>query len=453
MNTHERRNNGLFRALKAGAAAAAVVVMLVACSASSGASGSSGRQSSAHGGPGGGGMPGRGGPIPVQSEKVKNGALQAEHVTAGTVVPVTQSQVAAQTSGVVAKVLHKAGDWVSAGEVVIQLDDSQLKLALDNAQVGLKNAQINLDVGKQNATQDAPKLQLQLQSAQAALASAQKNYTAEQELYKAGGASASQLDTAQSQLQTAQANVEAAQIALNQNQQAYQQNIAQLQLSVDQARNQFKQAQLNLQNARIKAPFAGQLASLNVDVGEFVGQNTPAFLLVSANREITFSVSPADAPTLTPGHAVKFTMSGTVYDARVSQAPSAPVNGVVPLAATLTSAEQALPYGSVGTVSYPVNLANGSLVPIPSLQTTGTETYVYTIENGKAKQQPVSILAETADMAAVTQLASNAEVIVSPPPGLLEGAEVAPTAQQQSNSANGAAATANKTGAAGGGKQ
>ncbi len=457
MKAVERRQKGLIRALGAVAAAATLIALLVACSGSSGsASGKSAQQSAQHGGPGGpGGRPGRGGPIPVQSQKVKNGTLQAQHVTAGTVVPVTQSQVAAQTSGVVAKVLHRAGDWVTSGAVVIQLDDSQLKLALDNAQVALKNAQINLVVGKQNAAQDAPKLQLQLQSAQAALSSAQKNYAAEQELYKAGGASSSQLDTAQSQLQTAQANVQAAQIALNQNQQAYEQNIAQLQLSVDQAQNQLKQAQLNLQNARIKAPFAGQIASVNVEVGEFVGQNTPAFLLVSADREVTFSVSPADAPALTPGHTVTFTMSGKTYDARVSQAPSAPVNGVVPLAATLTSAEQSLPYGSVGTVSYPVNLASGSLVPIPALQTSGTETYVYTIENGKAKQQPVAILAETADMAAVTQLTSSSEVIVSPPPGLLEGADVAPLGQQQSNQSGsgGTRATANRTSAGGGGNQ
>ncbi len=367
---------------------------------------------------------GRRGPIDVQATTARSGILTANHMVSGSVVPVTQSQVAAQVSGVVARVVHQAGDWVKTGDPVVVLDDSQLKLALDNAKVALKNARINLDVGQQNATQANPKLTLQLQSAEAAVASAQKNYSATEELFKSGGASASAVDTARSQLQTAQANVQAAKSALTQNQQSDTQNIAQLQLSVDQAQNQLQQAELNLQNGRISAPFAGQIASVNVTPGEFVGQNSPAFLLVSAAKEVSFSISPVDAPALTPGRQVTFTVSGTDYRARVAQTPSAPINGVVPMVATFTSSDQNLPYGSVGNVSYQVNLAKGTLIPIPSLQTDGSQTYVFTIVAGKAHRQPVNILAETADYAAVTELSASSEVIVSPPPGLLEGSDV-----------------------------
>jgi len=412
--------------------AVGVVLSLAACSgSSSGKTASapgSGTPASAKGAkpanPAGGRFANRG-PIQVQASAATSGALVAEHVAAGSVVPVTQSQVAAKVAGVVLHVLHNAGDWVQTGEVVVQLDSSQSQLALANAQVALKNAQINLRIGQQNSSQSSPTLSYQLQSARAALASAQKNYTATEELFKSGGASSSQVDTAQASLQTAQANVQAAQLALTQNQQADAQSLAQLQLAVDTATNQLRQAELNLQDTQISAPFAGQIASVNVTDGEYVGLNTSVFLLVSRTKEVTFGISPADASSLPPGRQVQFTVSGRTFPATVTQTPSAPINGIVPLIADLSGAQQDLPYGTVGNVSYAVQVANGTQVPIPALQTDGSVTYVFTIVAGKSHRQPVTILAETADTAAVTGLAPGAIVISSPPPGLLDGAAVA----------------------------
>jgi len=365
------------------------------------------------------------GPIQVQASAAISGALIAEHVAAGSIVPVTQSQVAAKVAGVVLHVLHNAGDWVQAGDVVVQLDSSQSRLALSNAQVALKNAQINLRIGQQNSSQSNPTLTYQLQSAKAALSSAQKNYTATEELFKSGGASASQVDTAQAGLQTAQANVQAAQLALTQNQQADAQSLAQLQLAVDTATNQLRQAELNLQDTQISAPFSGQIASVNVTDGEYVGLNTSVFLLVSKAKEVNFGISPADASSLPPGRQVQFTVSGQTFPATVIQTPSAPINGIVPLIAKLSGSQQDLPYGTVGNVAYSVQVANGTQVPIPALQTDGSETYVFTIVTGKSHKQPVTILAETSDIAAVSGLAPGSIVISSPPPGLLEGAAVA----------------------------
>jgi len=339
------------------------------------------------------------------------------------VVPVTQSQVAAQGSGVVKKIVHEAGDWVAAGETVIQLDDSQLQLAVKNAQVSLQNAQINLQVGQQNTTFDHKKLQLQLQAAQSSLAAAQKNYDALDSAFKQGTVSGSDLDTAQSQLQQAEANYESAKNALDQNQNAETQSIAQLRLSVQTAENQLEQARLNLGNATISAPFAGQIAVVHVSPGEFVGQNTPAFLLVSADRQISFNVAPADAPVLTVGRGISFEVGGQTYSAKINQTPSAPINGVVPLTANLVGAVT-LPFGTVGTVSYSVTVSTGTLVPLAALQNDGAQNYVFTILQGKAHVQPITILGETGSTAAVSQLQNGAEVVINPPPGLLEGTQV-----------------------------
>jgi multidrug efflux pump subunit AcrA (membrane-fusion protein) len=351
------------------------------------------------------------------------GALTAENTTAGAVVPVLESQVAAQVAGVVARILRNPGDWVKAGEAVVQLDDSQLALAVHNAEASLENARISYEVGQDTVSQSNPKLQLQVQAAQSTLAGAQKNYEAQKALVDVGGTSASALDNAASQLQQAQANLQAAQTALEQNQNSGTQSLAQLKLAVDQAANQLEAARINLRNATVRAPFDGQIAAVNVTPGGFVSQNTSVFLLVSAERQVSFSVPPPDAASLPAGAVVHFTYGGRQSVLHVSQAPSAPIDGVVPMVAAVRPAS-ALPYGAVGAVSYTVSVADGALVPIAALGTFENRTFVYSIIEGKAVIQQITILGETGVTAAVAGIQAGTRVIVNPPPGLLAGAAV-----------------------------
>jgi len=361
--------------------------------------------------------------IPVQAIAVTTGVLSSSNSTAGTVVPVTQSSVASQVAGVVSRVVHNAGDWVKEGQTVVQLDDSQLQLAVQAAQAAVQNAKVAYDIGQYNVEQSDPKLQLQVQSAQSALASAQKNYDSQKALYNIGGISASQLDTASSQLQQAQANLEAAKTALDQNAKSSTQTLAQLKLAIDQSQVQVQIAQLNLQNASIRAPFAGQIAEVQVNPGTYVSLNTAVFVLVSPDCEIDFNVPPTDAPTLATGTPVTFSYQGKDYKVKVSQAPSAPINGVVPMVAALPRALK-LPYGGVGTVSYSLSLAQGAIVPIGALQVNEDQNYVYAIADGKAVVKTVTILAESGTSAAVAGVNAGDMVIVNPPAGLLAGSTV-----------------------------
>lgn len=443
--------------MKRGTAAAAILCLavLAGCGGGAGpASGQPGSAKSAGGQAGGNGSGGSGqgarpagqqapgrrvGPTAVQAVAVHVGPLKTSNETAGTVVPVTLSSVASQVSGVVSSVPRKAGDWVEAGATVVQLDDSQLKLAVQNAQSNLAIAKINFEIAQDNTDQSNPKLRLQVQSAESALAGAKKNYDSQKALFDIGGIPAAQLDTANSQLQQAQANVEAAKSALDQNKKSVTQTLAQLKLAIDQSQNALQMAQLNLQYAAIKAPFAGQISAINVTPGMYVSLATPVFVLVSADRQISFSVPPSDAATLPVGSAVRFSSLGKDYPARISQAPSAPINGVVPMVALL-GRSAALQYGTVGTVSYSYSLATGALIPIAALQVNEDQNYVFVIENGKATIRPITILSESGTTAAVSGIEEGVQIVLNPPPGLLPGSAV--QAVSAAAAANGPAAGA-----------
>jgi multidrug efflux pump subunit AcrA (membrane-fusion protein) len=376
-------------------------------------------------GPGQAGKTGAGrfGPIPVLATTVKVGPLTASNDTSASVAPFMQSIVAAQVAGVVLRIAHLAGDWVKENEVVVILDTSQLKLAAANAQAALDNAKINYQIGQDNASTDNPKLTLQVQSAQSALDSAQKNYESQKALFAIGGVPSSAVDTANSQLQQAQANLQAAQTSLEQNKKSDVWTLQQLRLAIDQAQLQLQTAKLNLDYASIKAPYAGQIAAVNVNPGMYVSQNTPVFTIVSTAQEISFSVPPADVRSLPVGTALRFTYLGHPYPVKISQAPSAPINGVVPMV-TDVPRSFALPYGAVGTVSYPLTIGRGAIVPISALQTNEDQNYVFAIVNGKAVIRKIKILGQSETSTVVDGVEDGAVVILNPPPGLLEGSAV-----------------------------
>jgi HlyD family secretion protein len=365
--------------------------------------------------------------IPVQTVPVASGALIVEHQTSGTVKPVMQSQVVGQVSGVVARVVRKAGDWVEKDATVIQLDDSQLRLSVKTAQASLDAARINLSTGQDTTTQASPRLDLQVRSAQSTLSAAQRNFDSKKALFGLGGATSSDVDRAKSDLDMAQANLEAAKTALDQNQKADVQNIAQLKLAVDQADFALQQAQLNLQHAAIKAPYTGRLVAVNVMPGELVSQNAPAFILASREREVDFAVPPADAAALPVGAPIDFTLNGKIHPLKVSQSSEVPLGGVVPLVAAVPAALP-LSFGSIGAVSYTLSLARGALIPTGALQTNEDKNFVFVVEGGKAIVRQITILAESGSSAAVSGVNAGSVVVLNPPPGLLDGSIVKPVA-------------------------
>ncbi len=406
------------------------------------AQGGSGRQ--------GGRSGGRNAIIPVQAVTVKASTLVASRNSAGTVVPVMVSQVAAQASGTASKILVKVGDTVQAGQAVVQLDTTQLALTAQNAQLALENAQINLKSQDTNTVQATQKLEQQVSAAQSALDAANRTYVSDQKVFAVGGISKTDLENAKTALETAQGNLSNAQDSLSQNQRAGGEGLAQLKLSISQAQIQLSQAKLNLANATLKAPFAGQITAINAVPGQAVTPGAAAFSLASATREVKFSVPPADAIAFVPGRIYHFDAGIGHFQVKVDQLPAAPVTQNVPLIARVIDAS-APASGVVGIVNYSVNLAKGTIVPISSLQSDGTRTFVFTIQAGQVKSVTATVLAQAGSDAAVSGVPAGAQVILNPPPGLLEGAKV--TTDLTPTNPSGFGTRGGQNGAAGGSGQ
>lgn len=125
--------------------------------------------------------------------------LSATVSAAGNIQSHQTADLAFGQSGTVATIDVSVGDAVKAGDVLAELDATELELALKSAEINLANAQVNL------AEAQSPATDAEIENAQAQLASAQAAYDT-----LIAGSTPSELATAEAQLASAKAAYAAA---------------------------------------------------------------------------------------------------------------------------------------------------------------------------------------------------------------------------------------------------
>ncbi len=362
----------------------------------------------------------------VRVVEPKQGELTAQRSASVTVDPARSSMVAAGTSGQVARVLHREGSTVKAGEIVVQLDTTSLRLQVQNAQTALQSAQVSLDKAQQSARDGLAQAQAALEAAKQNLDLAQKQADNGQNLYAAGGISATDLQSLQAQLAQARSSYQQASDAVDQAKRAETEDLQLQRLQVQQAQTQLDQARHTLAEASITAPFDGQIADMRVSEGEFVGTGSAVFRLVSSTEQLAkFDVPPQDAQQLTDQGLVYVSYAGLDFAAQIVRSTTVPGSSrQVELTARIYPSKHTIPTGATGQVNYKVTLASGLLLPSDALKTDSGESTVLLVKNGVATQTKVQLLAEVGGTAAIDGLPAGAKVVYPVPSDLLAGARV-----------------------------
>ena len=361
--------------------------------------------------------------IPVTAAAVKAGALTTNRSTTGTVAAAQTTTVTARSSGTVQTIEAQVGQSVQAGATVVLLSNPDLNASVQSAQNALQSAQAQLANQSTTLTANRTQLEQAVKSAQLALQNAQQTYTASKQIYDVGALAKSALDTQALAVQQAQGNLVTAQANLSANTTASSSGLRNLQISVDSARIALQQARTAAANAKVVAPFSGQLTAVAVTGGEYLNAGSEAFSLVSSARTLTFNAPPSEAAALTVGRQLSFKAGQTNYPVKISQNPGSPTNGSVPLTARFIG-EKLPPLGAVGTVQYTSTVGKGTLVPTTALQIDNATTSVYVVTGGKAHIQNVTVIGQTGDTAVVSGLKAGSQVITQPPAGLIDGASV-----------------------------
>lgn len=362
----------------------------------------------------------------VSTTVAEAGAVTTSRTTSVTIEPARDAQVAATASGQVERVLVREGAPVAAGQVVIQIDDANLRLQVENARIARDTAAINLAAAERASGEGVEQARAALRAAEANLEVARRQYEQARQLYEIGAVSATELAGLEAQFAQAQSAAQQARDAVARAERVDTEELELRRLQIRQAENQLSQAQRALADAQVRAPFDGSIAQLNVEEGEFIAAGTPAFRLIDDRQQrARFSVPPQDAQALLALGLIHIPFGGLDYAAQVTDSSDVPNQSrLVEMTATIYESSSRIPNGTVTQMTYQVPLAEGVTVPVSAIRYSGAQTLVFVVQGGSAVAHEVVVLAEGSGLAVVEGVNQGATVVDPLPADLISGSSV-----------------------------
>jgi HlyD family secretion protein len=208
-------------------------------------------------------------PVPVRSARAVRETITASIATNGRIEPIENFEAHAPLATTVKRVEIIQGDWVKAGQLILQLDDADARAGLARAQAQLKGAQTGFQSVSGGGTQEEILTsQNALVKARADRDAAQRNLQAMQRLLQTGAASQAEVDAAQVQLRVADANVHMLEQKLHDR--FSKDEIGHAQSQVSEAQAAVTASSDLLRNLNVVSPFRGMAYNLPVRKDTFV---------------------------------------------------------------------------------------------------------------------------------------------------------------------------------------
>lgn len=179
-------------------------------------------------------------------------------------------------------------------------------------------------------------------------------------------------------------------------------------------------AKLQLDKARVRAPWTGQIAARYVEAGAFVAPGTPLFELVDVSRIKVRAPAPAaDVPLLAVGQEVEVRVDaypGEVLRARIARlgAELDPRTRTLALEAEIANPGGRLRPGMLARLDVPrQELADALLVPLSAVVDLGGGTKaVWAVEQGRATRREVVLGPVIGEDVVIEGLGRGTRVIV-----------------------------------------
>ena len=359
MRQYRRRRNGTGLAL---AGLLSLAVVLGGCDVVNNILGRSGGQTAAAaggfgGGAGGGGFGGQTAALPVVTADVVRETVSNFLVATTTLSAERSLDVVARAGGEVVEVLVEEGDAVREGQLLAQLDPSDARLALAEAQAHYDNIQ--------------------------------REYTRTAELAKHGGVTDQELENQRYQIELRT-------------------------IALDRSRQQ-------LADTEVRSPITGIVVERSVNRGATISANTRLFHVLDPDPLLAvIHIPDAGRQSLRAGQGVQIQAAGGVQATgvidRISpvvEAESGTVKVTVELDGAGTDAGALVP-GSFVTVLVPTETRpNAVVVPKRAILLERDQSIVYRVQEGVAVRTPVAVGLSAQDLVEITSGLSVGDVVVT----------------------------------------
>ena len=248
---------------------------------------------------------------PVRVEVVRQDSVRRAVDVVGTLAAVDQVTISSEADGKVSRILADLGDRVTAGQVLIKIDNEKQQYTYDQQQAALARA-----LAQYGATdpQHLPEIEKtpDAQRANADLVQATQAFDRASELFKRTLISQQALDDAQAALQSKRASYNAA-----------LQNGKNLRASIQASEATMKLAGRQLRDTEIRAPFDGFVEKRLVNLGELVKTQMPVMTVVRLDPlKVIAEIPEKMAPWISAGQDVDLQVDayqGRKFSGKVSR--------------------------------------------------------------------------------------------------------------------------------------
>jgi HlyD family secretion protein len=335
--------------------------------------------------------------VAIRVGKAEVATITASISTNGKIEPITNFEAHAPAATTVIKVDAQQGDWVKAGQLLLQLQDADARAQAARAQAQLRGAQADLSAVTQGGTQEELLTNRNaLMKAQADLASAERNLAAMQRLQQSGAASQAEVDAARNQVKASEANVHLLQQKLKDRYSSSE--VGHVEAQQAEAKASLAAADTLLRNSYVSSPFAGMIYSLPVKQGSFVNAGDLLLQLADLHQvRVRAFVDEPEIGRLRKGQSVEVTwdaLPGRVWKGEVETLPTVIVQRNTRNVGEITcivdnSDLRLLPNTNVTVAVIVERQQNVLTVPRESIHQDAEGRYVFEVVSGELKRRDV----------------------------------------------------------------
>lgn len=326
--------------------------------------------------------------VKVETAGLLHVTVERRVAVSGTLASPDQARVSSEVAGIVREVRVDLGTEVRAGTELVRLEPRELALAFERAESALRQVEAQLGLDRMPGNHPPPDEQVAtVRQAMASRDDARAAFGRAQALNTRGLLSQVDRETSETRLKVTEANLQA---ALD--------NARSLKASLQDRRAAFELARKALNDAVVRSPVAGTVAERSVQPGEYIRQNTPVATIVQMDPlKLKTAIQEKHAGIIKPGQVVDFVVEafprdvfhGTVefVSPVVDQATRA-----FPVEVRVDNRDRRLKPGffAKGDVLTRVD-ENVLAAPDEAVSTLAGVSTVFVIEEGKAKQQQVTL--------------------------------------------------------------
>jgi len=374
-------------------------------------------------------------PIRIRTTTVERGPIRSLISTNGKVEPSRNFEAHSPLPTTVKRLLVKEGDHVRQGQLLLQLDDADLRSQAARAQAQIKAAQADqADLTTGGTREEMLTLDSQLIKAHGARDAAQRNLDSLRRLSQQGAASAGEVKQAEEDLQRTQADVTL--LEQKKKDRYSQPEAAKVQAQGAEAQAAYDAAEEALQKSSVRAPFDGIVYALPVKQGAYV--QTGDLLLQEGDLSQMLVRTFVDEPEigrLAAGQKIEVTwdaLPDRVWKGAVSTIPSTVKlrgsRNVGEVTCTVDNHDlRLLPNINVGVTVITAEHSSVLTVQREAVRIDDTKPYVYQVIDGVLKRRDVQVSLQNLTRVEITAgLPENSVIALSSvdTKPLVEGAHV-----------------------------